>query len=243
MVFLGEQESTRFFAVNVDAQPGIAETLATRGQRRDLQSVGVNLPHAWAGLLAYARAMCHWHQSHRFCGRCGAPTRAEQAGHVRVCTACASQHFPRTDPAIIVLVERGEHCLLGHQAGWPEGLYSVIAGFVEPGESVEQCVVREVKEETDIDVEEVCYASSQPWPFPSSLMLGFTARAISGDIRRVDEELADAQWFSRDDLVEFVASGEMVLPNRLSIAHRLLESWFDRRNPGAFHQLMGGHTA
>jgi NAD+ diphosphatase len=191
----------------------------------DLRMLAAVLPFDEAGLLGYARGMIGWRARHRFCGTCGASTVAARGGHVLICTnpACRHEWFPRIDPAIIVLVSDGERALLGRQAAWPLGRYSTIAGFVEPGESLEDAVAREVFEETGIQVDQIEYHSSQPWPFPSSLMLGFTARALTTEIHLRDDELEDAQWFTRADL----ASGRPVAPPSVSISFRLLEDWFD----------------
>jgi NAD+ diphosphatase len=199
--------------------------LGAEGEFVDLRFAGSTLDFDEAGLLAYARAMVTWRRRHRFCGRCGAPMRAEQAGHVMVCTTadCRSEVFPRLDPAIIVLVTDGERALLGRQAAWPEGRYSTIAGFVEPGESLEDAVRREVLEETGIRVGALHYHSSQPWPFPSSLMLGFIAQAHSSEIVRGDDELEDAAWFTRDQ----IARGVPVLPPTQSVSYRLIQEWYD----------------
>ena len=160
------------------------------------------LPVDEAGLLGYARAMVAWRRRHRYCGTCGAKTMPAKGGHVLVCTnpVCRHEQFPRIDPAIIVLVSDGERALLGRQAAWPRGRYSTIAGFVEPGESLEDAVAREVLEETGVRVAEIEYHSSQPWPFPSSLMLGFTAHALTQEVHLRDQELEDARWFTRADL-------------------------------------------
>ena len=187
--------------------------------------VAALLPADEAGLLGYARGMISWRARHRFCGTCGATTLAAKGGHVLICTnpVCKHEQFPRTDPAIIVLVSDGDRALLGRQASWPAGRYSTIAGFVEPGESLEDAVAREVFEETGIEVDQIEYHSSQPWPFPSSLMLGFTAHALTTQIQRRDDELEDAQWFTRADL----ASGRPLVPPGVSISFRLIEHWFD----------------
>jgi NAD+ diphosphatase len=204
----------------------------------DLRTIAGELPTDEAGLLAYARAMVLWRERHRFCGRCGAPTLASDAGHVLVCSdaACRNQQFPRIDPAVIVLVSDGERALLGRQALWPKGRYSTIAGFVEPGESLEDAVVREVHEETGVSIDRVEYHSSQPWPFPSSLMLGFMAQATSQMIRLNDAELEDARWLTRAQ----IAAGEVTLSPQHSISFRLIEDWYDaaaerplRQEPGA----------
>jgi NAD+ diphosphatase len=176
-----------------------------------------------AGLLAYARAMAIWRARHRHCGVCGAATLASRAGHILTCSnpGCAQEFFPRIDPAIIVLVSDGERALLGRQASWAPRRYSTIAGFVEPGESLEDAVVREVQEETGVRVASVRYHSSQPWPFPSSLMLGFFASAPEGSPVRISGELEDARWFTRAQ----VSSGEALAPPTQSISWRLIEAW------------------
>ena len=219
IVFLGMYRDKPAFAVNVgndDTAP-----FDDVGQFHDLRYLGSVLPVDEANLVAHARALILWHRTQKFCGRCASPTRAESGGNTRACTGsdCGRLIFPRVDPAIIVLVSDRERCLLGRQANWPEGRYSTIAGFVEPGESLEDAVRREVLEETNIQTRDIQYHSSQPWPFPSSLMLGFTADAISADIRLNDDELEDAQWFSRKELL----SGFPKLPYRLSIARRLVD--------------------
>lgn len=176
-----------------------------------------------AALLAYARALTLWRARQRHCGVCGSRTATIRAGHALLCTspACAIEFFPRIDPAIIVLISDGERALLGRQASWPQRRYSTVAGFVEPGESLEDAVVREVLEETGVAVHNVRYHSSQPWPFPASLMLGFFASAAAGSPVYVSGELEDARWFTREQ----VTSGEALAPPTQSISWRLIESW------------------
>ncbi len=223
LVLLGEFRSRLCFAFEVqgDTPPAIEP----EAEFQDLRGIGGVLPVDEAGLLAYARAMVHWRSRHRFCGACGAQTQSSRSGHLLTCSRCDTQQFPRIDPAIIVLVSHGEgddeRALLGRQAVWPPGRYSTIAGFVEPGESLEDAVAREVLEETGVGVGEITYHSSQPWPFPASLMLGFMARATSTDIVCHDDELEDARWFSRADLL----SGRMLLPPQQSISYRLIQDW------------------
>jgi NAD+ diphosphatase len=203
----------------------------------DLRTAGALLPPEEAGVLAYARAMILWRQRHRHCGTCGAPTSSASAGHVMRCTRaeCAAEHFPRLDPAIIVLVTDGERALLGRQASWPAGRYATLAGFVEPGESLEDAVAREVLEETAVTVLDATYHSSQPWPFPSSLMVGFTARAAPDSVPRVDDELEDARWVSRED----IAQGRIGLPSPQSISFRLVEDWYDAGSAVPLRQTPG----
>jgi NAD+ diphosphatase len=190
-----------------------------------LRDVGALLDDRDAGLFVAAVALANWHATHRRCPRCGTPTEAVDAGWVRRCPTDGSDHFPRTDPAVIVLVhDGGDSCLLGRQPSWPRGRYSTLAGFVEPGESLEQTVVREIREESGVTVDDIVYRGSQPWPFPASLMLGFEARAVSGDAGAADDELEDVRWFTRADL----RSGTPMLPPPASIAHWLITNWLAR---------------
>jgi len=234
-IFLGEAKEHAYFAMGLsDNTTAPPPALAEHGQFQDLRHIGTLLDR-WEGeLLAYARAMTYWHHQNRFCGICGAPTQSQSGGHRRVCTnaACGQEHFPRTDPAIIVLVTMGERCLLGRQARWPKGRYSTIAGFVEPGESLEDAVIREVMEETGVQAHKVTYCASQPWPFPSSLMLGFNAEALTEDIHLNDGELETARWFSREDIRHGLEKGSFQLPSAISISHRLIKSWFDKGDQG-----------
>lgn len=224
LIFLGLYRSEPAFAIHIDRS--VPAPFEDRGQFHDLRYLGSVLPVDEANLVAHARALVIWHGVQKFCGRCGAATRAESGGNTRVCTnsECGLRLFPRVDPAIIVLVHDRDRCLLGRQANWPTGRYSTVAGFVEPGESLEDAVAREVREETDIIVGDVTYHSSQPWPFPSSIMLGFTADATSDAITLNDGELEDARWFTHKEIV----SGYPKLPPRLSIARALVESWIRR---------------
>ena len=198
------------------------------GEFQDLRYLGSVLSAGEANLAAHARGLVLWHASQQFCGKCGSSARPDAGGNSRRCAnlECGREIFPRVDPAIIVLVADGDRCLLGRQTGWPDGRYSTIAGFVEPGESLEDAVRREVFEETNVRVAAVRYHSSQPWPFPSALMLGFVAEAdsaITQEIRLNDGELEDARWFSRKEL----RSGFPKLPSRISIARRLVDGWID----------------
>lgn len=218
-IFLGLLEDRAVFALDLEGErPGI------EGRLVELRALAPLLGAAEAGLLAYARALAHWHRTHRFCGRCGAPTRPVEAGHVRRCTACGSDGFPRTDPAVIVLVTRGEHCVLGRAPRFPPGMYSTLAGFVEPGESLEAAVRREVREEVGLELAEIRYRSSQPWPFPQSLMLGFRASCVGGELAVELEELEDARWFHRAELQD-EERRPVRLPNPDSIARFLIDEW------------------
>lgn len=225
-IFLGLFRGKPAFAVAIDndGSPPYPEL----GEFQDLRYLGSVLPADEANLAAHARGLVLWHTSQQFCGHCGSSARPDTGGNSRRCvnTECDREIFPRVDPAIIVLVSDGERCLLGRQTGWPEGRYSTIAGFVEAGESLEDAVRREVFEETNIRVAAVRYHSSQPWPFPSSLMLGFVAEAdkdVVQEIRMNDGELEDAGWFTRKEL----RSGFPKLPFRISIARRLVDGWLN----------------
>ena len=217
--YLGEDDTgTSYVAVRLD-QPG--EGWVT------LRDVGDRLGDREAGLFAEALALANWHSTHQRCPRCGAPTEPGQAGWTRVCTNDGSEHYPRTDPAVIMaVVDDDDRLLLGHGASWPAGRMSTLAGFVEPGESLEAAVRREVDEEVGLRVGEVIYRGSQPWPFPASIMLGFRAQALTTDIRVDGVEVDGARWFTRASMLEAIATGELVLSPSISIARRLIEDWF-----------------
>ena len=238
MIFLGSFRGHNCFAFDTVSKDEEAPRYCV-GEFRDLRLAGTLLQPDEAALVAYAQAMVLWHRRHRYCGTCGSPAYPAQAGHVRRCPNenCGRQQFPRVDPAIIVLVFDDDKCLLGRQPNWPTGRYSTIAGFVEPGESLEDAVKREVLEETSVDVGDVRYHSSQPWPFPSSLMLGFTAQgSASQRIHLADQELEDARWFSRNQIAE----GTPLLSPPLSIAYRLIEHWFDQEPGARLAEIVGG---
>ncbi|GAB3341399.1 NAD(+) diphosphatase [Marilutibacter aestuarii] len=202
-------------------------------ERVDLRSAAAHWPAAHAAVFAQARALQHWHRQHRHCGACGAETAIERGGWLRRCTGCGQEHYPRTDPAVIVAISDGERLLLGRQANWPARRWSVIAGFVEPGESLEQAVAREVAEETGLHVVRCRYRASQPWPFPGQLMLGFMAEATPAD-PRIDDELEQARWFSfeeishaRQQALDGVDDGEgPLLSPAISISRWLIEQWW-----------------
>jgi NAD+ diphosphatase len=229
LVWLGKLNGAGCFAIDISAipEPQRHPLLGAAGEFKDLRFVGAALPQDHAALAAYARGILHWHKRQRHCSACGAPTVPREGGHTRVCRdeACGSTHFPRTDPAVIVLVHHGDECLLGRQARWPKGMYSTLAGFVEPGETVEEAVAREIEEESGVLVEDVRYFRSQPWPFPSSLMIGFTARARTRQVR-LDDELEDARWFSRDQIRNAKEHGFYV-PGRFSLSGQLVETFLD----------------
>ena len=229
-VFLGLKEDIAHFSVDVSHldDPTSAKVFVGRGEFVELRSVGPLLSRDEGGILAYAKGIMHWHARHLFCGVCGSETEMRDAGHVRVCGAdgCGSQHFPRTDPAVIMLVSQGDRVVLGRKSEWVEHMYSTLAGFVEPGESLEDAVAREVWEEIRIEVTNVRYHSSQPWPFPASLMLGFHADAVTDNIEFDRDELEDARWFTRQELADGGA-GIKHRPRSDSIARRLIKDWVE----------------
>jgi NAD+ diphosphatase len=237
-VFLGIHEERAHFALDlspVEAPLALLQSAARAASGieaanvrfADLRQLAGRLDRGEAALLAHARAMMYWHARHRFCGVCGSPTRSEEAGYMRRCTAaaCDALHFPRTDPAVIMLVRHGEEALLGRSRNFPPGMYSTLAGFVEPGESLEDAVAREVREETGVAVDAVHYHSSQPWPFPANIMLGFYAEARSREITIDVGELEDARWVERRWLLAHVDDDSFRMPRRDSIARRLIEDW------------------
>ena len=201
-----------------------------------LRQAGPLLGDRDAGLLTHAVALANWHARHTHCPRCGSPTVPAPAGHARHCPVDGSEHFPRIDPAVIMLVTDDEdRCLLARNRLWPPRRVSILAGFVEPGESAEQAVAREVREETGVAVSGIRYVGSQPWPMPQSLMLGFRAEAGQGQQIRVDnEEIAEARWLTREQLASEVAAGELLLPPPVSIAHQIIQAWYGSPLPGTW---------
>ena len=222
-VFLGLVSDRPLFAT--DGEPG-------RGHLAGLREAATELPSDEAALAAYAASLLSWHRRHGFCANCGVRTEVIDAGHERRCPACDTHHFPRTDPVVIVRVhDPRDRLLLGRQASWPEGRFSVLAGFVESGETLEEAVGREVLEESGVVVEATGYVASQPWPFPSSLMIGFDALAGDGDPKPGDRELQEVRWFERAE-VEAAAGGRgaVFLSPPYSISRRLIDGWLQGRS-------------
>lgn len=224
--YLGGNGAGPHFMVTATQDQAEQLTLALSATWLDLRSAGLAWPAAQSGLFAYAAGLMHWQQRTQYCSRCGGRLRLLAAGHRARCDtpSCSLDVYPRVDPAIIVIVSQGDHCLLGRQASWPVGRYSTLAGFVEPGESIEDAVAREVHEEAGVHVIDCDYHSSQPWPFPSSLMLGFVAEARDRHIE-VGPELEDARWFSAGGLVDALQGGQVSIPPPLSVSWRLIEHW------------------
>ena len=223
-IFLGTREGRAYFALLQESAPDEGWTA--------LRRVGPLLSQVDAGLMVHAVALAEWHAAHRHCPRCGSRLAPEAAGHVLACTGCGRQQFPRADPAVIMLVTDGDRALLGRQPSWPEGRFSTLAGFVDPGESLEEAVAREVAEEVGVQVADVSYFGNQPWPFPSSLMVGFFARAVTTEICVDQDEISDARWFTREQMRAEAEAGTLLLPGGISISRSLVEAWFGGPLPG-----------
>lgn len=227
--FLGVHGERPYVALDVtDWSESELASLSKGAVWTDLHGTGSLLDHEEASILAHARGMITWHRRHRYCGRCGSPTRKTNGGNVRECGECEILHFPRTDPAIIVLVREDDACLLGRQEEWPAGLHSTFAGFVEPGESLDEAARREVSEESGVSLDSVQYHSSQPWPFPSSIMVGFTASSGGRPDPRPGRELESVRWFERQELLAAHEAGDVLLPPDVSIARRMIDEWLRR---------------
>ncbi len=229
-VFLGLLGGAAHFAVDLSRlDDPIAELSLQDARFSEPRSVATRLPMGDAGIVAHGRALLDWHARHRFCGACGSPTSPGDGGYVRKCADCGAEHFPRTDPVVIMVVWRGDKALLGRQRAWAPGSYSTLAGFIDQGETIEEAVRREVAEEVGLEVDEVTYQASQPWPFPSSLMIGCFAHAAGDDFAIDPVELDAARWFSRDELRRAVERPDPSLgfsvPGRIAIAHHLIKAW------------------
>jgi NAD+ diphosphatase len=218
-IFLGQRDGVGHAAVVVERIPDDLDP-------QSLRFIGPTVAPEDASLAVHAVGLSRWHQTHGFCARCGSATDVIKAGHSRRCPACGIEHFPRTDPAVIMLITDGQdRALLGRQGRWPGNYFSTLAGFVEPGEALVDAVRREVLEESGISVGDVTYLGSQPWPFPSSLMLGFHGVATTFDITVDGDELEEARWFTRDEITRLTASGELFLPPPVSISRWLIQEW------------------
>ena len=227
-IFLGlDKKDKSYFACTLDDHKEPTDLLAM-GEFLDLRVLAAQVSADDIAIAAQARALSEWHKNHIFCSRCGAPTNALEAGHKRFCQACQIEHFPRTDPVVIMMITLGERAFLGRQASWPKGFYSALAGFIEPGETIEEAVQRESFEEAKIEIVKTTYHSTQPWPYPYSLMIGCFAEAASEDFQVDKEEIEAGRWFERQELKEMLEGSrqtEFLLPPPLAIAHRLIHAF------------------
>ena len=230
-ILLGLRDGVAHYALDVSslAAPASELGLTEVAEFTDVRAIAGWLCAEDSGIVAQARALVEWHATHPFCARCGAPTMLAQGGAMRRCGKCAAEHFPRVNPVVIMLVVGGERCLLGRQAAWPRGMFSTLAGFVETGETIEEAVRREVREESGIEVGTVAYHSSQPWPFPSSLMIGCIAEALSEDVTIDLHEIDDVRWFPRETVLRACRgetdASELFLPPLIAIGRRLCGVW------------------
>ena len=231
VIFLGMYRDSAHFAIDISSytDPTSEGALAGLGTFADLRTIAEEIDIGDAAILAQAKSLIDWHQRHGFCANCGEPTIAADAGYKRFCEGCNTEHFPRTDPVVIMLALNGDTCLLGRQEKWPAGFYSALAGFIEPGETIEEAVARELHEEAGITIDQVSFHSTQPWPYPSSLMIGCYARAKTTDITVDMNELSDARWFTREEVRNSLYKGskELRMPPALAIAHQLVKSWVE----------------
>jgi NAD+ diphosphatase len=231
-LLLGLRDGVAHFTVDLSS---LADPIATIGIEgagfTDSRQIAVNLPAGDAGILAQARAMLDWHVRHRFCGSCGTETVVGGGGSMRVCPSCSAEHYPNPHPVVIMVVWRGDRCLLGSGRNWAQQRYSALAGFMDQGETIEEAVAREVKEEVGLDVDEVVYHASQPWPFPSNLMIGCFAHVSNEEVTVDPVELSGARWFSREEIrhaLDFPDSVEFGIPGQIAIAHHLIRAWTER---------------
>jgi len=228
LLFMGLWKETAVFALDLEGADDPADgPLEGLGRFEDLRAVALDLPGPDAAILATAKAMFEWRRRHRFCAVCGHPSEPSEGGWKRVCPSCKAEHFPRTDPVVIMLPTRGETCLLGRQAAWPKGTYSALAGFLEPGESIEEACAREIWEEAGLRTASVRYHSTQPWPYPSSLMIGLIAEVEDGEAAADLTELEEVRWFTREEARTLVKGGlpGARAPGTLAIAHQLIKAW------------------
>lgn len=234
-ILLGTVDGVAHYAVDVSHLEDPAPALVDGAAFSDVRAAAPRLAPAETGIVAQSKAQVDWHARHQFCPNCGSRTDMRDAGLMRKCDGCGAEHFPRTDPVVIVVVSDGERCLLGRQKSWPPGMFSALAGFVDQGEAIEEAVRREVMEEAGISVGKVRYHSSQPWPFPSSLMIGCLGEALSDQITVDEAELDTAKWFTREQallaLRDPANSPDLGLPPPMAIAHQIVKAWAEGERP------------
>lgn len=228
LLFMGLWKDTAIFAVDLDGESDPAQgPLQGLGEFMDLRQIALRLPASDAGILATAKSMFEWRRRHRYCAVCGQPSEAREGGWKRQCPSCEAEHFPRTDPVVIMLAYHGDRCMLGRQEAWPKGMFSALAGFLEPGESIEEACARELAEEAGLRTRQVRYHSTQPWPYPSSLMIGLIAEVEDDEGTPDQTELSEVRWFTRAEARQLLA-GEIegtFCPPALAIAHQLIRAW------------------
>jgi NAD+ diphosphatase len=228
LLFLGLWKETAVFAVDMDGSSDPAQgPLQGLGEFADLRQVAMQLPVTDAGILATAKSMFEWRRRHQYCAVCGQPSSAKDGGWKRQCPSCEAEHFPRTDPVVIMLPAHGERCMLGRQEIWPKGMFSALAGFLEPGESIEEACARELHEEAGLRTKTVRYHSTQPWPYPSSLMIGLIAEVEDDEGTPDQTELSEIRWFTREEARQLL-KGQIegvFCPPPLAIAHQLIKAW------------------
>jgi NAD+ diphosphatase len=228
LLFMGLWKESAVFALDMEGEIDPADgPLQGLGRFEDLRAVAMDLPASDAAILATAKAMFEWRRRHRHCAACGEVSEPADGGWKRICPACRAEHFPRTDPVVIMLPTHGERCLLGRQSAWPKGMYSALAGFLEPGESIEEACAREVFEEAGLKATAVTYHSTQPWPYPSSLMIGLIAEVEDGEAAPDQTELEEVRWFTREEARALIegALPDARAPGALAIAHQLIKAW------------------
>jgi NAD+ diphosphatase len=230
LLFMGLWKGTAIFAVDLEDTSDPAESaLEGLGKFEDLRAVALRVPAPEAAILATAKSMFEWRRRHKHCAVCGQPSRAVDGGWKRKCASCEAEHFPRTDPVVIMLPYHGDRCMLGRQEVWPKGMFSALAGFLEPGESIEEACARELNEEAGLHAVRVRYHSTQPWPYPSSLMIGLIAEVEDEEGAPDQTELSEVRWFTRDEARDLLAGklDGVAAPNRLAIAHQLIKAWVE----------------
>lgn len=233
LIFLGRDKGGAYFAADISAaaDPESEGPLAGLGAFKDLRQLAMEVPPGDAAILGQARSLIDWHQTHRFCAQCGAPTALSDGGYKRECGVCKAEHFPRVNPVVIMLATSGDKCLLGRGRNFPKGMFSALAGFLEPGETIEEAVARELFEEAGVRIKSVRYHSTQPWPWPSQLMIGCFAEAESEEIAVDEHELAEARWVDRATIRATLAGEgpkDFWVPPKLAIAHQLVKAWAEK---------------
>jgi NAD+ diphosphatase len=228
LLFLGLWKETAVFAVDLENDTDPCDgPLSGFGRFEDLRAIALTLPETDAAILATAKGVFEWRRKHRFCSNCGQPSVAKDGGWRRICESCRTEHFPRTDPVVIMLAIHGDKCLLGRQAVWPKGMFSALAGFLEPGETIEEACARELHEEAGLTATNVRYHSTQPWPYPSSLMIGLLAEVSDDNATPDQTELDEVRWFTREE-TRALLNGELAgtfAPGAMAIAHQLIKAW------------------